>query len=180
MDSTLKGEKAQPDSRDLRQIGEELIRGREWAELFVGAAAVEISATGSGPTLSLRLSKKEGVPTQLVPEGTPEASVVAVKRVNELDFYSLGANQLAKKLKLSTPKTVTIVDYLNIRKDPSCYKEFKIGRVVHKRYSPQALERIADALKKESADEIWAKRYAAQSMDHQGRSSQPQAGGPVS
>src|SRR5262245_9037825 len=73
----LKGEKGQPHSRDLRQIGEELVRGKKWAELFTGVAAVEITTSGSGPTLSLRLSKKEGVPIQLVPEGTPEASVVA-------------------------------------------------------------------------------------------------------
>jgi hypothetical protein len=72
------------------------VQGKSWANVFQGAAAVEISPDGVGPALSLRLSKKEGIPIQLVPEGTPDASVVAVKRVNELDFYSMGAKQLAK------------------------------------------------------------------------------------
>jgi hypothetical protein len=55
------------------------------------------------------------------------ASVVAVKRVNELDFYSLGAKEFAEKLDRSVPKAVAMVDYLKIRLQPDCYKEFKIG-----------------------------------------------------
>ena len=109
--------------------------------------------------MSLRLSKKEGIPIQLVPEGTPDAAVVAVKRVNELDFYSLGAKQLAEKLDLTMPKAVAIVDYLGIRSRPDCYKEIKIGNAVFKRYSAKALETIAGGLKKESAVDIWVKRH---------------------
>jgi hypothetical protein len=96
LDATIRGEKGQPSDSDLRRIGMEVLQGKSWANVFQGAAAVEISPDGVGPALSLRLSKKEGIPIQLVPEGTPDASVVAVKRVNELDFYSMGAKQLAK------------------------------------------------------------------------------------
>jgi hypothetical protein len=38
--------------------------------------------------------------------GTPDAAVVAVERVNELDFYRLGAKQLAKKVNLTMPKAI--------------------------------------------------------------------------
>ena len=58
-----------------------------------------------------RRPKKEGIPIQVVPEDTPGAAVVAVKRVNELDFYSLGAKQLAKKVNLTMPKVIAVVDY---------------------------------------------------------------------
>jgi hypothetical protein len=160
LDATLRGEKGQPSSSELGRIGQELHEGKRWTEVFTGVAAVEIATEGTGPTLSLRLSKKEGIPIQLVPEGTPDAAVVAVKRVNELDFYSLGAKQLAGKLNLTIPKTVAVVDYLGLRNDPNCYREFKIGRSLHKRYSTKALETIAAALKKESANDIWAKREA--------------------
>ncbi|MGA7883293.1 MAG: hypothetical protein WCD63_20720 [Terrimicrobiaceae bacterium] len=34
-----------------------------------------------------------------------------MKRVNELDFYSLGAKELAEKLDRSVPKAVAMVDY---------------------------------------------------------------------
>jgi hypothetical protein len=132
--------------------------------VFHGAAAVEITADGTGPSLSLRLVKKEGIPIQLVTEGTPGASVVAVKRVNELDFYNLGAKQLAEKLGLSIPKTIAVVDYLGMRSNADCYKEFKIGSQLHKRYSQKALEQIRGVLKKESADDIWSKSKKLQRL----------------
>jgi len=112
---------------------------------------------GTGPAISLRLCKKEGIPIHLVPEGTPGASVVAVRRVDELGFYSLGAKQLAEKVGLTMPKTMAVVDYLGLRDQTECYKEIKIGKSVFKRYSPKAIDAIKEAVKKESADDIWRK-----------------------
>ncbi|GIW41260.1 MAG: hypothetical protein KatS3mg076_1837 [Candidatus Binatia bacterium] len=158
LDTTIRGEKGQPSDADLRRVGRELLGGRAWQDIFPGAAAVEIVADGTGPSLSLRLSKREGIPIQLVPEGTPGASVVAVRRVNELDFYSLGAKQLAEKVGLTMPKVVAVVDYLGLRQRTDCYKEIRIGKATFKRYSPKAIDAIEEALKRESIDEIWRKR----------------------
>ena len=88
LDGTIHGEKGQPSDADLRKIGNDILSGKPWNKVFSGAAYVEISTDGSGPALSLRISKNESMPIQLVPEGTPGASVVGVKRVNELDFYN--------------------------------------------------------------------------------------------
>jgi hypothetical protein len=159
LDAAIKGEKGQPSTGEIRRIGTAILKGTNWQQIFGGVASVEITASGVGPTLSLRLSKKEGIPIQLVPEGTPGASVVAVKRVDELGFYNLGAKQLAKKLGLSMPKALAAVDHLGIRKNLECYKEFKIGTMLIKRYSSKALEIISEALKKESAEQIWAKNH---------------------
>lgn len=159
LDATIQGEKGQPSDAELRRIGKEVSKGKAWEAVFQGASAVEITADGTGPSLSLRLSKKEGIPIQLVAEGTPGASVVAVKRVDELGFYSLGAKQLSEKLGLTIPKVVALVDHLGLRGQTDCYKEIKIGTAVFKRYSQKALDEIGSALKKESADEIWAKRH---------------------
>ncbi|HML93888.1 MAG TPA: hypothetical protein PKC29_00480 [Thermodesulfobacteriota bacterium] len=160
LDATVRGEKGQPSDSDLRRIGKELSQGKPWTNAFYGAAAVEIAADGAGPTLSLRLSKKEGIPIQLVPEGTPGASVVAVKRVDELGFYNLGAKQLAEKVGLTMPKAVAVVDHVGLRNDPECYKEIKIGKAVFKRYSQKAIVAIQTAMTKENPEEIWAKRTA--------------------
>lgn len=162
LDSMIRGEKGQPSESDLRRLGGELSQDKSWVDVFRGAAAVEIAVDGTGPSLSLRFSKKEGIPIQVVPEGTPGASVVAVKRVNELDFYSLGAKQLAEKVGISMPKVLAIVDHLGLRKDKECYREFKIGSQTYKRYSSKAIEKIKEALKTQSPDEIWA-RYKPQS-----------------
>lgn len=158
LDATIRGEKGQPSDADLRRVGSELLQGKEWTSVFHGAAAVEIAADGAGPSLSLRLSKKEGIPIQLVAEGTPGASVVAVKRVDELGYYNLGAKQLAENVGLTMPKAVAVVDHLSLREQPEFYKEIKIGKAVFKRYSQKAIEAIREALKRETAEDIWAKR----------------------
>jgi hypothetical protein len=158
LNSTLAGEKGQPSASDLRRISADVLRGRKWQDVFPGVSSVEITSDGTGPHLSLRLTKKEGVPIQLVPEGTPGAAVVAVKRVDELGFYSLGAKELANKLGISTNKAVAIVDHLGLRNDKDCYKEITIGKVAFKRYSQQALDRMRECLKTTTVDAIWAAR----------------------
>lgn len=158
LDATIQGEKGQPSDADLQRIGKKVLAGKSWGDVFKGASAVEIATDGVGPSLSLRLSKKEGIPIQLVAEGTPGASVVAIKRINELDFYSLGAKQLAAKLGVSLPKALAVVDHCSVRTMSDCYKEFKLGSQLHKRYSPKALELIRDELKNETIDNIWQRR----------------------
>jgi hypothetical protein len=79
--------------------------------------------------------------------------------VDELGFYSLGAKQLAVKVGLSMPKAVAVVDHIGIRSNAECYKEFKIGKSLFKRYSPKAVDAIKAALQEESAEVIWAKRH---------------------
>ena len=158
LDATIQGEKGQPSDADLRRVGNEIAQGVSWSDVFRGAAAVEIVTEGAGPSLSLRLSKKEGIPIQLVAEGTSGASVVAVKRVDELGFYSLGAKQLAEKVSLTLPKTVAVVDHLGLRDQAECYKEIRIGKSVFKRYSQKAIAAIDAALEDESVDDIWKKR----------------------
>lgn len=158
LDSTIKGEKGQPGSTELRKVSNELMSGKKWPEIFLGVSAIEMTPSGNGPSVSLRITKKEGIPIHHVPEGTPAAGVVAVKRVNDFDFYNLNVKQLALKLGLSQIKTVAVVDYFGIRLDQECYKEFKSGSVVLKRYSPKAVEKIKTYLQNESAEEIWTKK----------------------
>jgi hypothetical protein len=158
LDSTIIGEKGQPTSSDLQRIGSKLLKGATWQDVFRGASAIELTSQGSGPSLALRFTKKEGVPIQVVPEGTPGASVVAVKRVNELDFYNLGAKELAKKLGISMNKAIAVVDHLSLRNDQDCYKEIRIGKSVFKRYSQRAIEKMQVCLRKTTADAIWEQR----------------------
>jgi len=155
LDATIKGEKGQPSSNRLRYVGKELVKGRKWQELFPGVAAVEIVTSGTGPSISLHLSKKEGVPTVLVPEGTPGAAVIAVRRVDELGFYNLGRDQVAEHVGLTGPKTTAVIRYLKLEEDSDCFKKLRIGKVEFKRYSQKAVARIKEALGKVSAEEVW-------------------------
>ena len=161
LNGTVQGENGQPSDSDLRRLGNAVTACNSWGDVFKGVAAIEITTNGSGPSFSLRLSKKEGSPIHLVPEGTPGAPVVAEKRVNELGFYSLGAKQLAEKVGLTIPKVVAVVDHLGLRDDKEYYKEFNFGKTLHKQYSQKAIEKIRSALKEERMEDIWANRVRA-------------------
>jgi len=169
LDATVQGEKSQPSDTELGRLGNKLIMGKSWEELFPGVAALEIKTEGMGPTISFHLSKKEGIPIQLVAEGTPGSHVLAVRRVDELSYYSLGARDLAEKVGLSLNKLLALIDYLNLRKNPDYYKEIKIGKSIFKCYSSKAIPIINDALNKESIDRIWKKyrqRFKRISISH--------------
>lgn len=166
LENSLSGKKTQPGRGELRRFAKEIGSGRKkWQDIFPGVANVTLTAEGHGPSIDLRISKT-GVPVQLVPEGTPGATVVAVKRVDDLGFYSLGRDQLARKVGLSGPKTTAVIRFLKLKQNTDTYKQITIGKSKFDRYSPKAIDLIADAIKKNSIDDIWKShgaRNAAQS-----------------
>ncbi|WP_404351765.1 hypothetical protein LG324_03365 [Phycicoccus jejuensis] len=155
VDGAIRGELLQPGEGDLRQLVKKVRSGHEFGQIFQGIASVTFVTDGSGPNVSLRIAKNEGVPITIVPEGTPGSSVIAVRRVDELGFYNLGHNDLAKKVGLTPNKTSAAIRLLNLKSDPDCYKEFKIGAVRHQRYSQNAIGRIRALLAEKGVDAIW-------------------------
>lgn len=162
LESAVNGDYEQPSDRELEKVCKRLADGEAWSSVFPGVASINIAAEGDGPTISLRLTKNEGTPVQLLKEGEGAGAVVAVRRVNELDFYSLGANQLANKVGLTPPKSRAVVDHLGLREDEDYFKSIKIGGVTHARYSHLAIKKIQDALEAESIDDIWTSHRAKQ------------------
>lgn len=155
MEGSILGEKVQPGVSDLNRIAKQVKQGQSWDKIFPGVASINFSSKGYGPSFDLRITKKEGIPVQLVPEGTPGATVVAVKRVDELGFYSLGRDQIAAQVGLNGPQTTAMIRYLKLTDDPDCYKAIAIGKVTFKRYSQKALTAIKEALKGVSIDTVW-------------------------
>ena len=78
-----------------------------------------------------------------------------MKRVNELDFYNLGRDQLAEKVGLSRPKTSAVIWCLKLQEDAECFKQLTIGKSKFNRYSQKAIDHIKEALKEKSIDDIW-------------------------
>ena len=154
-DSAIQGEKLQPSDGEITKLASSIKSGRSFEEIFPGISSINISGTVEGPSVSLRLTKKEGTPVQLVKEGTPGATVVAVKRVNELDYYSSNLTDLAKKVGLTSPKALSVIRHMKLTEDPEYYKEIKIGSVTYKRYSPKAVSKIRKELPTLDMDEIW-------------------------
>ena len=160
LDGTIRGEKLQPGEGYLRDLGRRIAAGEPFEAVFAGISAVEFNTEGRGPSLTLRLSKKEGIPVHLVPEGTAGAAVVGVKRVNELDFYNLGHKELAKRLGITSNKATAAIWDQHIQENDDFFREIRIGASRFKRYSVKALQHLEAAIAIEGIEAIW-KRYRA-------------------
>jgi len=157
VEESLGGNRSQPGEAELRRLVREISKGKSWQTIFPGLAALQLDTTGTGLSVSLRITKHEGEPIRLVPEGTPGATVVAIKRVNELSYYSLGLHDLAEKLGLTNNKMIAVVRALKVQSNPDYFKIFKIGKVTHKRYSINCLDYLHKGLPGLDLDSVWEK-----------------------
>lgn len=155
VEASVSGIRSQPGERELDRLIRTVRESTSWRDVFPGVAALSLETEGSGLTVSIRLTKAQGEPVRLVPEGTPGATTVAVRRVDELGFYSLGLAQVAEKLKLSAPRALALIQHLDLQSDPECFKEIRIGKSAHKRYSQNAIVKLKEALVTTDMDTVW-------------------------
>jgi len=156
MEEALQGQNQTPSDEELGKLGKALQQDKEWHDVFPGVASINITTEGYGPSLELRISKKEGIPIQFVPEGTPHAGVLGLKVVNELGFYNLDLTQLRKKFGLTQPKCLAVIWHLDLQSDGECFKEIRMSKNTnYKRYSQKAIIRIQEALPELDLDEVW-------------------------
>lgn len=162
MENAVLGESRQPSAGELNRLLKRVAAGESWTTIFPGTASLKLDTEGTGLTFNIRISKKEGLPIRLLKEGEAEASVVAIKRVDELNYYNLGLRRLAEKLGLTTPKACAVVWYLKIQENLDYFKEFRIGGSRHKRYSRKALDYLRKEIPRLYIDVVWAKYRARQ------------------
>lgn len=155
MEHAVQGDDSQPSDSELDKTLKTLEKGGSISQLFPGVSTLNFTANGHGPSLDLRISRKEGIPIQIVPEGSSASHVVALKRVNELDYYSLGRDKLAKKVDLTGPKTTAVIHCTNLKDDQEAFKRISIGNSHYDRYSQKAIEIIKQAISDKSEDEYW-------------------------
>ena len=118
LNGTLEGELLQPSDTELSGLATKIVNGTtQIDELFPGIAAVNFVTEGQGPTITLRIAKNSGAPVKLVAEGTPGATVVAIKRVGDLDYYSLRFNDLSDKLGIGTGTLSALIHVLKIKEN---------------------------------------------------------------
>lgn len=157
MENSIQGIESQPSNDELNQVIDKLKQGHTWSQAFPGVATLNLTTKGYGPSLDLRIVKGEGIPVHVVPEGTPGAAVVAIKRVNDLDFYSLNLTALSEKTNISANKLGAIIKEMKLQDEKESYKEFQIGTQVYKRYSPLALDKLKKEIPKLDIEGIWQK-----------------------
>ncbi len=157
MENSIQGIESQPSDLELKKLSKKIKDGSAWNQVFPGVSTLTFTTNGYGPSLDLRIVKQEGIPVTVVPVGTPGAAIVAIKRVNDLDFYSLNLTALSEKTKVSSNKLIAVMKELKLQDNDDAYKEIRIGSAVYKRYSPVALDTLKKELPKMDIEKIWQK-----------------------
>jgi hypothetical protein len=153
LDNSLKGEAGQPDSAQLNKLGKDILAGMSAQNLFLGVAAIELTAHGAGPSVDLRIVKKGGSEVKFTSDGT---GALSIKRVNELEYYKFQPAEAAKMVGLTLPKFQAVVQAMNIKSDDDYYKKFpKRGAISLQGYSPAAIKIIKDRLPEMDMEDIW-------------------------
>ncbi len=155
VESTIQGRATAIGEKDLERKCRDIADGKQAPLLFPHVAGLSLTAVGEGPTLQLRFTKKEGIPIQVVPAGTVGAFPIAMKRVNELDFYNLGLGELAEKVGLTMPKTLAVVRHLGLQGSDDFHKMIRIGGTKFQRYSQKAVHEIMERLPTLDMDVVW-------------------------
>lgn len=160
LNSAVLGEKnTQISEKEINKIADAVQAGKTWDEIFPGVARIQINKDGEGAKIALRITKKGDVEVALVKEGTKDASVVAVRTVNDLEYYNLGfktlCNNISKKYPISTTKMQAVIKHLGIKENLDYYKEFKIDSQLHKRYSGMAQKYILEQIPQLDIENNW-------------------------
>ncbi|MBN1185991.1 MAG: hypothetical protein JXB49_27160 [Bacteroidales bacterium] len=156
MENSIQGIETQPSDAELKRIASKLTQGLTWIQIFPGTSTINLTSEGHGISFDLRITKtEEGIPFTPIPEGTPGAAVVAIKRVNELDYYNLTLTDLCNKTKVGQNKLLAVIKELKIQDDKDAFKAIKLSSQTHKRYSPLALDTLKKEIPKLDIEDIW-------------------------
>lgn len=156
IEASLNGVRSQPGETELEAVVTRIKNGDSWQDLFPGVACLGLTTeTSETIGVAIRITKKEGQPVLLVPEGTPGATTVSVKRVNELDYYSMGLTQLATKLDLTQSRALALIRHLGLQDRDDSFKIITLGSSTFKRYSKTALDVAKQALLTVDMDKVW-------------------------
>lgn len=165
LDAATAGSDHQPTETELDQHVRAMRAGSTWRDLFPGVAAIQLDTAGTGLTYSLQFTKKaDAVPIRVVREGETATAMIAVRRVNELDFYQFGFKQVASRVSdLCSPNRLqAVIKELGLRADAQYFKEIKISESSRiSRFSQDAVAHLRDTLPSLDVDGIWARELAA-------------------
>jgi hypothetical protein len=103
--------------------------------------------------VTVRFSKREGVPVRYVPADDPREAA-AVREVDLQRKYHLSASDLARLAALTLPKFNRLRRYLDLDDDEDFRHVFVFDSQRIPRWSDAALQRMRDALEEVNMDEV--------------------------
>ena len=147
MESNLSADGLQPTDRQVDRVVQQVKEGLVWQKLFPGVATLRLETHGHGAGVSIRFTRDAGAaPVRVLRPGHPSIEEASLFReVNLWDRYSLGLRAIAPKVGLSEAKSLALIKHLGLQNDEACYKEFRIGSTIYKRYTPNVLDLLNKA-----------------------------------
>lgn len=146
-------------NKDVGRIERAIRSGLTRDKVFPRLAPLKTTIDGDGLSLKVHFTKAGGAPVHF--EGDPEAEAAAIREVDLQKKFHWGAQELAKKVGLSTPKAKFLRDHLEIDDDEDCRHVFVFGGLRLQRFSDNALVRMREALESIDIDELWRTRSSA-------------------
>lgn len=144
--------------RDLDRIEDAIRNDTPVAQVFPRLMTLANDVAGEGPTMRVRITKKEDAPAVRYVSGDDPQAAAAIREVDLQRKYHMSPSQLADKLKLKTGKAKAVRDFLRIDADEANVMVFVFGSQKHPRYSDNALRAMKDAITPELVEQAWLQR----------------------
>ena len=162
LESNMSSDGGQPTDRELDGIIKTLRSGASWNDILPGIANLRLETSGDGPGVSIRFTRQPGAaPVRIIREGSGGGEdAMLVREIDLTQRYSMTPTTLAENLGLTRPKTLALVRHLELQSDNDCYREIQMGAATYQRYSPLALNRLREALKRVNMDDVWREHRA--------------------
>lgn len=141
----LTTEDVQISEKDIDRIEKAVKSGKEIGKVFPRLITVSTQTSGEGVTLKIHFSKKEGAPVRYIGGDDPEEAA-AVREVDLRKKFHMRASDLAKKLKLTEPKSKALRWHLGIDGDKDCLHLFEFGKSSFPCFSDNASNKMKEAL----------------------------------
>lgn len=158
LQASLDGKKSQPTDQELDRIVSKINKDEPWRDIFPGVATLTIDKENEGPGISIKITRNHGEEVRLVDESNLNATVIAVRKINDLDYYNTGAREMAKKIGITQHKILWIIEKYNIQSDPEYFKLIPFGKQKHKRYSGKCVSKIRELLQNPAVSEAYDTR----------------------
>ena len=133
-------------------------KGEEWGVILPEIAQLKLDTQGEGIPIYVRIKKDAELSVRVAKVGEQSDGILIKQEINIWDKYNMGRNDLAKKLKLTGPRTGALILELCIQEDTECFKLLRRKSSTFKGYSKKALDRLRRALDEGiDVDAVWIK-----------------------
>ncbi len=139
---------------DVNRVERAIKADEPLADVFPRLEGVGAAVEGTGVNITVRFSKREGVPVRFVPADDPRGAA-AVREVDLQRKYHISVSELAKGVSLTKPRALALRRHLDLDESEDHRHVFVFDSQRIPRYSDAALQRMSEALAEVDMDEVW-------------------------